>query len=153
MKLKAFTLIELIVVIAIIAVLAAILIPSMVNYVSDSKVSTANSNAKLAYTNSATYCTRCETSGRPMAAGIYNSMSLSYQSSPPDYVTNGSSAELQKALQNMMGTTSNKAGVCSVKISGSVPVDAVWAKDASDVFVGRYPEAVKQASEASLTLT
>ncbi len=62
-KVKGFTLIELIVVIAIIGVLAAILVPSMLGYVSKSKTSAANADAKSLYNAVATSLVDLDTEG------------------------------------------------------------------------------------------
>ena len=146
-KVKGFTLIELIVVIAIFGVLAAILVPSMIGYVGDSKLSTANSNAKLAFTNAATYCTKCEVNGYSVCNAGTASMNL-----VPSFTNtlsyNGN--ELQSALQALMGGTKN-AGVAKVKIDSSAPKGAAWAKQSTDAYVGIYPDEAKSKTPTGLT--
>ena len=140
-KVKGFTLIELIVVIAIIGVLAAILVPSMIGYVAKSKLATANSNAKLAFENAATYCTECEVAGYTVGGG--NSTEIAQinlstvNTAGGNYCKDGS--QLGSALGALMGGTKN-AGFASVKISeAGVPSSAAWAKTTQDQYVGVYP--------------
>lgn len=67
-KKRGFTLIELIVVIAILAVLAAILVPSMLNVLEDSKQSVANANARAVYSAAqSAYVSITSTSTAPLA--------------------------------------------------------------------------------------
>ncbi len=73
---KGFTLVELIVVIAIIGVLAAILVPTMMGFVTSSRVTSANSTAASFQDQIEQFLTDCDTKGYGMKSGVKNTSEI-----------------------------------------------------------------------------
>lgn len=143
---KGFTLVELVVVIAIIGVLAAILVPSMLNYVKKSRLKTANSNAKLAYNAAAEYLADLETQGYSKDDAFDLAATKKF-STGWHFVSEGEpSSDADKTIYDVLAENGNESGgwlVCKATINGKSSFAVLWKKTSSDEMVGQYPEAIQ----------
>ncbi len=144
---KGFTLVELVVVIAIIGVLAAILVPSMLNYVKKSRLKTANSNAKTAYNAVAEILADAETAGYTKNSVITVtdwSNTISKGSVIEARSVNGITKKGDKKIAEVLAENGDEAGcymVCRAVINSQDSFVVFWAKTTVDNMVGRYPDA------------
>ena len=132
-KKKGFTLVELIVVIAIIGVLAAILVPTMLGYVTSSRVTSANSTAASIKNNVDSFLTACDTAGYGMLKGSANNSQISITVSAGTWtVTNPTAGAFKNGSgKTWAGTGTGAAG--GTKVGVTAP-ESLLAIELADLF-------------------
>lgn len=95
------------------------------DYIRKTKSASANSNAKMVFTNAATYTTKCEINGVDIAFTSAGGSIGDYTDEEPKY--DGTEADFRKALAYYMG--GDDAGYFYVSFEDNIPKKTMWSAD------------------------
>lgn len=145
---KGFTLVELVVVIAIIGILAAILVPTMMNYVKKARLKTANANAKLIFTT-------CNNEASDLIADGASVSALNYSWNKVSGLPSDALGKAVKVALRDNGS-GDALGYCQIAFDPTISETATtsknvayWSSSSDGLVTGRYPEPVKKVSDAT----
>lgn len=141
---KGFTLVELVVVIAIIGILAAILVPTMMNYVKKSKLKTANSNAKLVFTTVNNELADKVVDGD--FTGIVSQLETSKEKAKVSSWGDSSVTDIRSSVYKALKDNGDGAGYATWQITKNEVKWAQWSDNVTGSVLGQYPDPCSNAN-------
>lgn len=152
---KGFTLVELVVVIAIIGILAAILVPTMMNYVKKSKLKTANSNAKLVFTTANNALADLVVEGRVINTSASTPVTVVGEvkgmtggaNFDPAGANVTAEAVVKNSVYEALKDNGDGAGYAAFVCENNEVKLAQWGDTSTVAIWGQYPDPAKEVSQ------